>query len=597
VSEFTGVRGARHFAAGLYRRGTRPLWLTLATGLLSIVVLADILSAHEQGISFRDAYGLAMDGDWIKDMAWVVCEITVLCAFLPCLIGFLEIALPDSWFDYNETTRAAMRPWRVVLAIVLVFATALIWLAPSMISTAGPRVTLLGRFDAWQSLTAWALDARHGLPTTIVTALASLVWSVGWGLWQNLATGSQKDKLLRRYRRVQIHGLRWPSMPRPGRLEFDVARLAPQLPRLTKQVEADIEAEEKQGSLNRGNDIGFKGIASDVEHDLAAIGLSPRHSREDYRLEFVSSAWRALEIILCRTPKERLIVVSPFERQMTYTVAAMSSMKSALLTPRISREPGLLNGDTGVVTARVVELIGRHIDMQKLNPLPPITLIISIVDYVSGRALPVMEVRSGLQSLYGSDVDVILDATHAAGNLHARIPNVNFAACFAPTHKWLMSPYRGAFMWCRSAAIAAYEPLDAWSSSTSTIRVDLRALVSVRAACNFWVHFTVDEIEYRLEVLRADLLQRLEPELVDAYTANGCALQNTGIVSVVPGTNFKWRSAPGELQAAISHRGLQAGVVEVDDGRLAVRLCISTVTDGDQVNRAARILRSLITPV
>ncbi len=549
----------------------------------------------------NDVYDLAVGRAWLAEAMRVGAGAVGVLALLAGSAGLIAALLPNHIFKYDEIARARMRWLRIIVGIVVTCACIVVWFAPALESRAGPEIGADGTRPAFTSVTAWLLDTRTAQARVIPSFLVWLVATLFMSVLANVLAGSAGVWLLMRYKRVQMLGLRWPSMPRHGRLEFDVARVAPQLPRLTSEIESDLRGEEQRGGLARGNLEAMRRIASEIERDLVDIQFAPMRSRSAYRLEFTSSAWRSLEIALRRTDESRVIVVSPFERAVMRDEVGRAVGAGLRKVVAVDRPCDLVEGTRQAVAVRAADACFAAVGKLALPEPVLVTLVVSLVDHMSGRVVPISELRSELGVRLGQDrVDVIIDGTQAAGNLNVDVPDFNFAALYAPAHKWLMSPYRGAFMWSRSTAVDRYEPLDVWSSATKSIRVDARNLLALRSACGFWIHFTQREIRLRVSALRKQLVDELRPKLVEAYVAGAPSppdpseLPSTGIVYFRPGAGHVWKLGLSDLQNAIIRDGIQAAVMEIDGESVAVRLCVSTVTDGYQIIKVRKLLLAYV---
>ncbi len=310
--------------------------------------------------------------------------------------------------------------------------------------------------------------------------------------------------------------------------------------------------------------------------------------QKDCNIEFVPSMCRGIEIALCRIKKLRRIILSPFEHP---SVLSLVRWLGNLINAEVvqlhfeSRDYMLSSREQ---EKKIVDMVQKETSSDSVNT----ALILSVVSYSTGLVINTKNIMTQLQNLNDSNLHIILDGAHAAGNY---MSSVDIDKCWAyviSVHKWLLSPEPCGVVITHKSILEKDIPYDMWSDSfpatTTNVRVYTSLVCSLRTinkiGLDNWSAYSIN--------LRNHFIQRMNPFLsVIGYDGG---IEMSSFIAVRPKYGHFWKWPANKLIEYLEEMSVYVMVLHIEKDVPWLRVAFPYNKTIDQVNELCDVLKNTI---
>jgi selenocysteine lyase/cysteine desulfurase len=328
-------------------------------------------------------------------------------------------------------------------------------------------------------------------------------------------------------------------------------------------------------------------LAEECRALIKELLLGPAE-REDCRIEFVGGTSRAVEVALARTGRPQKVIISPFEHPSAMEVAKwFASIAGAELY-----QPGFAPQDYFLPWQQQEDLLLAEI-ATALDGVQSAALVLSEVNYATGVVIPVEQViRRLYRSSSRSQLKIILDGAHAAGNNQNPRGISQCASYVFSAHKWLLAPEPCGVIVSYRPQADELVPYDAWNSALPATTVNVHMLAGLVSSLRFLKKLGLETLWEHSRQLRQRFIDRIQN--LFTVVGEGSGMETTLLLAISPHPERRWKFSAAELSAYLQNNSVHALVMNVDPEVSWIRVAFPCFIGFEHVDVLCGVLESAL---
>ncbi len=281
-------------------------------------------------------------------------------------------------------------------------------------------------------------------------------------------------------------------------------------------------------------------------------------SKNNINIVYYPGTTRTLEVLLNSYKQTFEVILSPYEHPTIIRLIERYKGCDTINKYHIIRK----NEDffNKSINDQIIDL-SNEIEITYTDKCKFKLLIISQVFYATGDIIKL----SNLQSKINKSIQIIVDGSHALGNLEEPGLNFNFEAYFTSAHKWLCSPFPLGILIYRKDGLLHFsedllETYDSWGTNKLPLTTsDISPLAHFMGSIDLLSKLTFEEVNSRIQ-LQKQRFKELFNDRFEFVTKSEC-IDLTNMLAIKPKQNFTWKE-PEKLKQNLEDVGIDIEVIE-----------------------------------